>query len=85
MLIDLVFEADEALRIGRTLAFQYDGAAVRHDQPRLHQEQAVLSEGDLAVIGADELCALRGHEVAAGRAVIDVLCDLRREGRNACR
>jgi hypothetical protein len=59
MLIDLVLEADEARRIGRRRAFQYDGAAICHDQPRLHPEQAVLSEGDLALIGADELCALR--------------------------
>jgi hypothetical protein len=79
MLIDLVFETVEALPVGSGLAFQYDGAAARQDQSRPHQEPAVLSEGDLAVIGADELRALRDHEVAAGRAVIDVLGDLRRD------
>jgi hypothetical protein len=38
------------LRIGAGLALQYDGASIRQHPPRPHQEQAVLSEGDLAVI-----------------------------------
>jgi hypothetical protein len=46
----IVFETDEALRIGAGLALQYDGASIRQHPPRPHQEQAVLSEGDLAVI-----------------------------------
>jgi hypothetical protein len=33
-LIDLVFEACEALSVRTGLALQYDGEAVRHDQPR---------------------------------------------------
>jgi hypothetical protein len=59
VLIDLVFETDEALRIGAGLALQHDGVAIRQHQPRPHQEQAVLSEGDPAVISADELRSLR--------------------------
>src|SRR6266436_2013648 len=77
MLIDLVFEAGEALSVSAGLTLQHDGAAVRHDQPRPDQEYTVLAEGDLAVIGADELRALRDQQEPAARAVIDVLGHLR--------
>src|SRR5262252_1520877 len=73
MLIDLIFKAGETLSVGAGLALQYDGAAARHDQPRPHQKDAILAEGDLAVIGADELRALRDQQELAARAVIDVL------------
>src|SRR6266481_184953 len=77
MLIDLVFEAGEALSVSAGLTLQHDGAAVRHDQPRPDQEYAILAEGDLAVIDADELRALRDEQEPAARAVIDVLGHLR--------
>ena len=73
MVVDLVLEAGKALRVGAGLALQHDRAAVRHDQPRPDQEHAILSERNLAVVGADQLRALRDEEILAGRAVIDVL------------
>src|SRR5713226_3903218 len=80
MVIDLVLEAGESLRVCTGLALQHDGAPVRHDQPRPDQEHAILSERDLTVIGADELRSLRDEEIPAGWAVVDVLghlsCDL---------
>src|SRR5215471_395302 len=73
MLIDLIFKAGETLSVGAGLALQYDGAAVRHDQPRPDQKDAILAEGDLAVIGTDELGPLWDQQEPAARAVIDVL------------
>src|SRR6266446_1517238 len=67
VLIDLVFKTREALSVGAGLALQYDRTAVRHDQPRPYQQHTILTEGDLAVIGADELRALRDQQEPAAR------------------
>jgi hypothetical protein len=44
MIIDLVLEPGEPLRIGAGLSFQHDRAPVRHDQPRPDEEDAVLAK-----------------------------------------
>ena len=66
VMVDLVLDAGEPLRVGAGLALQHDRPAIRHDQPRPDQEHAVLSERDMAVIDADELRSLRDEKVFAG-------------------
>jgi hypothetical protein len=63
MVIDFIFKPGEPLRVGAWLAFQHDGASVWHEQPGPNEEHAILPEGDLAVIGAGELRALRDEEI----------------------
>src|SRR5690606_34211393 len=76
MMVDLVLQASESLRVDAGLALEHDRAAVRHDQPRPDEEHAILSERDLAVVDPDEPRSLRDKKILAGRAVIDVLGDL---------
>jgi hypothetical protein len=45
--------------VGAGLAFEDDGAAVRHDEPGPDQKHARLTERDLAVVDADQSRSLR--------------------------
>jgi hypothetical protein len=78
MLIDFVLEPGDSL-VGGGLALQHNGAPVRHDQPCPGQHNAILTEGNLAVVEADELGTLWDEQKPAGCAVTDVLGDLGRD------
>src|SRR5260370_41094922 len=65
------------LLVSAGLALQHDRSSVRHEEPRPDQKHAILPEGDVAVVGADKLRALRDEEIFPGRAVVDVLGDVR--------
>src|SRR5215467_14086768 len=62
---DLIFKFREALSVRTGLALQYDGAAVRYHQPSPDQKYSILAEGDLAVVGADEIRSLRDQQEPA--------------------
>src|SRR5260370_30877389 len=64
-------------RVGAGLALQDDRSSVGDEEPRPDQKHAILPEGDVAVVGADKLRALRDEEIFPGRAVVDVLGDVR--------
>jgi hypothetical protein len=65
-----------AAPIMRSSTVQDDRSAIRHDQSRPHQEHAVLSERDLAVVHADKLRSLRYEQIFSGWTVVDALRDL---------
>src|ERR1700693_248997 len=73
MVIDLILEAGEALGVGARLAFEHDGAPVRHEQPGPNKQDPVLPERDLAVVEPNELRSLRDQQKPAGWAVKNVL------------
>lgn len=77
MVIDTILKAGITLGIGTLKAFEHDGSSIRHDEPVPDQKHPTLAERDLAVILADQAGALRDQQMAPGRAVIDVLRDLR--------
>src|SRR5262249_61446534 len=79
MVVDLVLETGVAFRIRAGLTLQNDGAAIGEDEAGPDEQHARLSEGDLAVVDADELGALRNKQIASGWAVVDVLGDLARD------
>src|SRR6266478_7405749 len=79
MIVDLVLETGKTGGIGAGLTLQHDRAAVRHDQAGPDQQHARLTEGDLAIVNADQSCPLRYEEEAPGRAVKDVLGHLGRD------
>src|ERR1700677_2973343 len=54
VVIDLVFQAGIALRIGARLALEHDRPAIRHDQPVPDQQGARLAESDLRVVLANK-------------------------------
>jgi hypothetical protein len=76
-MIDAVLEPGIAGGVGAGLALEHERAAIGEDEPRPDQQHAALAEGDARVVFADEARALRDQEQAAGRAVIDILGDLR--------
>src|SRR5262249_36079927 len=79
MIVDLVLETGVAFGVGAGLTLQNDGAAVRKNEPGPYEENARLTEGDLAVVDADELRALWNEQIAAGWAVVNILGDLGRD------
>ena len=44
MMINLVLKPGKPLAVGPRVAFQYDGASVRHQQPGPDQEDAILAD-----------------------------------------
>src|SRR6516165_1120014 len=79
MIIDLVLESGIAFGVSTRLTFEHNGTAVRKDEASPDEENARLPERDLTVVDADQLRALWDQEVAAARAVIDILRDLARD------
>src|SRR6476469_8690656 len=79
MIIDLVLESVIAFGVSTLLTFEHNGTAVRKDEASPDEKNARLSERDLTIVDADQLRCLRDQEVAAGRAVIDILGDLARD------
>ena len=77
MIVHTILEPRIAFRIGTGLMFQHDRFAVWVNDPVPDEEHAGLAERHLAVVGADQFGALRDEKEAAGRAIIDVLGDLR--------
>src|SRR5262249_15354852 len=61
------------------LTFEHNGTAVRKDEASPDEENARLPERDLTVVDADQFRSLWDQEVAAGRAVINILGDLARD------
>jgi hypothetical protein len=66
-------------RIGPRLPVEMDRSSVGKNEPIPHQENPALPRRHFAVIFADETRALRDEQQRAGRAVIDILRDLRRD------
>jgi hypothetical protein len=79
MIVHLVLEAGVTGGIGTRLTLQHDRAAVRHDQAGPDQQDTRLTEGDLAIVNADQSCPLRYEKETARRAIEDVLGNLGRE------
>jgi hypothetical protein len=80
MQIDLIAETGIAAGIGRRQIIEHDRRSIRENDPLPDEEDAVLpvlAEGDDVVVFADQACALRDQQEAAGDAVEDVLGDLR--------
>jgi hypothetical protein len=76
--IDTAFEASVAGGIRAGFPLEHDRAAAREDQPGPCKEQAALTEGDAAVVLADEPSSLRDEQEASGWTVRDGGGDLRR-------
>ena len=83
MVVDLVFDAGIALRVGAGLTLENDRPTVRHDQPVPHQERSRLAEGDLRVVLANQTGALRDEETSGRRiGTSSVTCAVTRPGRS---
>lgn len=65
--------------LGCGLAFEHDRTAIGEDQPVPGEQHAVLSKLNIGFIVANQPRALRDEQDAPGRAVIDILGDLRRD------
>lgn len=76
MVVYLIGQAGLADDVATGQLFQNEALAVRINQSCPDDLRALLPEGDTAVIGPEQQAALRDQEIAAGRAVIDVLRDM---------
>ena len=62
MMVDLILEPCVSPSICSRLTFQYNGAAIRHDQPCPNEEHAGLAERHLAIVNSYQTRALRHGE-----------------------
>ena len=77
VVIDTIFKPGIALRVGAGLAFQHDGATVRHDEAIPDEQHSALAELHVVVILADDPRPLRHEQDAPRGAVVNVLRHLR--------
>lgn len=80
MLVHAVLQACLSHSVGAGQAIQLKRSASGQDQPVPGEEHAILPEGLLGIIFADQPAALGDEKVAARNAVIDVLGHLRGDG-----
>src|SRR3546814_6033370 len=77
MVIDTILQAGVTFGVSTRLALENDGPAVRKDQPVPDKQHAALPELHIVVILADDARALWHQQDTAGRAVVNVLGNLR--------
>jgi hypothetical protein len=81
VIVGAVGKPGHARAIGPRQAVERDRSSAGQDQAVPSQQDPVLSDGNLAVIFAYEPRALGDEQDATGRAVVDVLRDLREDQR----
>src|SRR5260221_5131849 len=76
VIVDLILEPGISCCIGRRQIVDLDRRTVRHDDALPDKERTALTEGDNAVVGADQARSMRDEQCPPGDRVVYVLGDL---------